>query len=72
MHPLSGALPLPYLLVRVTRGIRLAIGTCLVLLTVEILGSAGLLRPSQYLDGTIVMTLCLMVPKSRANSFLLA
>ena len=36
-------------------------GTSFILLAVELLSTAGPLCPSQYLSGTILMTMCLMV-----------
>ena len=61
MHPLSGALPLPYVPALVTRGVWLLIGTSLRLLAVELLSIAGPLCPTQYRYGTILVTLFLMV-----------
>ena len=73
MHPLSGALPLPYVLARVTRGALVAhIGTRSCLLIVGLFSIAEPLCPSRCLFGTVLVTLCLMVFKSRANAFLLA
>ena len=54
MHPLSGALPLPYVPARVTRG-----NTRLVV--VGLLSIAEALCPSLCLFGTILVTLCFMV-----------
>ena len=58
MHPLSGALPLPYVPACVTRGAMLLIFTRLVLLDVKLLSTAGPLCHSQCLCGTVLMTLC--------------
>ena len=55
MHPLSGVLSLPYALARVTRGAHrhsFATPRC---------GISQYLPTSQYLFGTILVTLCLMV-----------
>ena len=61
MHPLSGALPLPYVPARITRGLWLLISTCLRLLAVEFLSTAEPLCSSQCLFGTTLVSLCLMV-----------
>ena len=62
MHPLSGALPLPYVSARVTRGVLVAnIGTRSRLLVVGFLSIAEPLCPSRCLFGMILVTLCLMV-----------
>ena len=61
MHPLSGALPLLYVPVRVTRGPWLLIDTRSRLLIVGLLGIAEPLCPSWCPFGTIFVTLCLMV-----------
>ena len=62
MHPLSGALPFPYVLARVTRDALVArTGTRMILLAVELLSNTGPLCPSQCLFGTILVTVCLMV-----------
>ena len=62
MHHPSGALPLPNVPARLTRGVFVAlIVSRLRLLAVELLNTAFLLWPSQCLCGTILMTLCLMV-----------
>ena len=61
MHHLSGALPLPYVPVRVTRGAFVAhIGTRSSLLAVGLLSIAEALCPSRCLIETILVTLCLM------------
>ena len=61
MHPLSGALPVPYVSVRVTRGALVAYRFLMHLLAAEPRSTAGLLSPSQYLFGTILVTLCSML-----------
>ena len=61
MHPLSGALPLPYLSARVTRGAFVTYRQSLRLLAVELLNSVEPLCPSQCHFGTILVTLYLMV-----------
>ena len=62
MHPLYGALPVPYVPVRVTRGAvishRFTYGR---LLAVEPRSIAGLLFLCQHLCGTILVTRCSMV-----------
>ena len=58
MHPLSGALPLPNVPARVTRGALVAHSR---LLIVGVLSIAEALCPSLCLFGTILVTLCLMV-----------
>ena len=60
MHALSGALPGPYVPVRVTRGALVAHWFSLDLLAAEPRSTAGLLFPSRYLSGTILVTLCSM------------
>ena len=60
MHPLCGALPAPYVPVRVTRG-------DLRLLAAEPHSIARLLFPSQCLSGTILVTLCSMVWDCRVS-----
>ena len=52
MHPLYGALPVPYVPVRVTLGAH--IGTRMRLLAAEPPSITGLLFPCQYLCGTIL------------------
>ena len=54
MHPLNGALPLPYVPARVTRGHWLLIGTCSRLLVVGLLSIPETLCPSLCLFGTIL------------------
>ena len=54
MHPLSGALPFPYVPARVTLGALVAIGTSSRLLVVGLLSIAEPLCPSQCLIGTIL------------------
>ena len=62
MHPLSGALPLPHVQARVTRGDVVAyIGTRSRILVVGVLSIAEPLCPSRCLFGTILVILCLMV-----------
>ena len=61
MHPLSGALNLPYVLARVTRVLWLLIGTRSCLLVVGLLRIEEPSCPSLCLFGTIVVSLCLMV-----------
>ena len=61
MHPLSGALPLPYVPARVTCVLWLLIGTRLRLLVLGLLSFAEPLCPSRCLFRTILVTLCLMV-----------
>ena len=58
MHPLSGALPLPYMLAHVTRGAFVLIGTHSLFLVVGLLSIAEFLYPSLCLFGTILVTLC--------------
>ena len=60
-HPLSGALPVPYVPVRVTRGDLMHIGILLRLPAAKPRSTAGLLFPSQYLSGMIWLTPYLMV-----------
>ena len=68
MHPLSGALPLPYVPARVTRGALVAhIGTRSRLAVVGVLSITEPLCPSLCLFGTILLTLCLMVWDWRAS-----
>ena len=59
MHRLYGALPVPYVRVRVTRGA--AHRYTMRLLSAEPRINAGLLFPCQYLCGTILVTPCSMV-----------
>ena len=63
MHPLSSALPLPYVPARVTRAmvLWLLIGTRSRLLFAGLLSIAEALCPSLCLFGTILVILCLMV-----------
>ena len=61
MHPLYGALRVPYVPVRVTRGAGSHIGSLMRLLAAEPRSIAGLLLPCQYLCGTILVTPCSMV-----------
>ena len=61
LHPLSGALPLPYVPARVTRGAFLLIRTRLRFLAVELLSTAEPCAPTQCLYGTILVDLYLMV-----------
>ena len=61
MHPLSGALPLPYVPARITVVLWLLICTRSRLLVVGLLSIAEALRSSLCLFGTILVTLCLMV-----------
>ena len=61
MHPLSGALPFPYVPARVTRVLLLLIGTHSSLLIEGLLNIVEILCPSRCLFGTILVTLCLMV-----------
>ena len=56
LHPLYGALPVPYVPVLVTRSAVIAHGTILRLLAAEPRSIAGLLFPFQYLCGTILVT----------------
>ena len=58
MHPLCGALPLPYVPVRVTRA---HIDSLMRLLAAEPRSIAGLLFACQYLCGPILVTPCSMV-----------
>ena len=60
-HPLCGALPVPYVPVRVTRGALIAHRYTFVPPAVEPRTTAPLLFPSQYLSGTIWLTPYLMV-----------
>ena len=55
MHPLYGALPVLYVLLRVTRGARTLLHF-MRLLPAEPLCIAGLLFPCQYLCGAILVT----------------
>ena len=83
MHPLSGALPLPYVPMRVTRDALVLIGTRLRLLAAELLSTAEPFCSSQCLVLTFLVTLCLLVwdwrveeqshcfPVGRSCSFLL-
>ena len=64
MHPLSGALPLPFVPVRVTRGALVAHRR---LLVVGLLSIAEPLCPSLCLFGTILVTLCLMMSDWRVS-----
>ena len=61
MHPLYGALPAPYVPVRVSRGAWSHIGTPMRLLAAEHRSISGFLFPRQYLSGTIILTPCSMV-----------
>ena len=61
MHPLSGALPLPYVPACVTVVLWLLIGTLSCLLVVGLLSIAEPLCSFRCLSGTILVTLCLMV-----------
>ena len=62
MHPFNGALHLPYVPARVTRGALVAhIGTLSRLLVVGLLSTVKPLCPSQCLSGTILVTLYFMV-----------
>ena len=61
MHPLSGALPLPYVPGMFLMVLWLLIGTRSPLLVVGLLSIAESLCPSRCLFGTILVTLCLMV-----------
>ena len=61
MHPLCGALPVPYVPGRVIRGVWSHIGILMRLLSVEPRSTAGLLYSSQYLSGIILLALCSMV-----------
>ena len=56
MHPLCGALPVPYVSVRVTRGALNAHRYTYAHPAAEPHSSAGLLFPSQYLSGTLWLT----------------
>ena len=53
MHPLYGALPVPYVPVRVTRGVWTQIGILMRLLAADPRSTAGLFFSSQYIRGTI-------------------
>ena len=59
MHPLSGALPLPYVPARVTRGALVLICTRLRLHAAELLNTTGPLCPSRclwnHLDDPVLM-----------------
>ena len=61
MHPLSGALPFPYMRHVLLLVLWLLIGTSSRLLVVGLLSIAQPLCPSRCLFGTILVTLCLMV-----------
>ena len=61
MHPLRGALPLPYVPARVTRGALVAHSTRSRLCVLGLLSIAEPLCPSLRLFRTILVTLCLMV-----------
>ena len=61
MHPLYGALPVPYVLVRVTRGAVIAHRYTYATPAAEPRSIAGLLFRFQYLCGTILMTPCSML-----------
>ena len=61
MHPLYGALPVPYVPVRVTRGAVSHIGTLMRLLAAEPLSITGHLFHGQCPCGTILVTPCSMV-----------
>ena len=69
LHPLYGALPVPYVPVRVTRG---AFGSLMCLLASEPRSIAGLLFPFQYLCEPGFNGVGLAGFKSRANVSLLA
>ena len=76
LHPLYGALPVPYVLVRVHVALRLQIGTLMCLLTAEPLSIAGLLFPFSVslwndLSDPIFDGVGLTGFKSRANAFLM-
>ena len=60
-HPLCGALPVPYVPVRVTRGALIAHRYTFAPPAVEPRSTALLLFPSQYLSGMIWLTPYLMV-----------
>ena len=77
VHPLNGALPGPYVPVRVIRGALVDIGTLMHRLAAEPCSTAGLLFPSRCPSGTILLTaysmgLGLAGFKSRAIASLLA
>ena len=78
MHSLSGALHVPYVPVRVTRGALVAHRYSYIsLLAAESRSTAGILLPSQCPCGTILLTLYSMmwdwrVSRLAANAFLLA
>ena len=78
VHPDFGALPVPYVPVRITRAAVMHIDTLMRLLTAERRSISGLLLSCQYLYGTILVTLYSMVwnwrvtRACRANAFLLA
>ena len=55
MHPLNGALPGPYVPVRVTRGAWSHIGSLMHRLAAELRSTAGLLFPYQCPSGTILL-----------------
>ena len=61
MHPLCGALLMPYVPVRVTRGNLIAHRDTYCLPAAEPRSTTGLLFPSQYLSGTIWLTSYSMV-----------
>ena len=61
MHPLYGALPVPFVPVRVHAVLLSHIGTLMRLLAAEPLSFAGHLFPGQCLCGTILVTPCSMV-----------
>ena len=75
MHPLSGALPLPYVPALLLVVLWLLIGTRSRLLVVWLLSIAEALCPSRCLFGTVLVTLCLMVwdwrvSRAEQNAFL--
>ena len=61
MHPLYGALPVPYVPVQVTQVLLSHIGTPMHLLAAEPRSIAGHLFPGQCLCGTILVIPCSMV-----------
>ena len=68
IHPLCGALPVPYVPVRVTRGAVIAHRfTYMRLVAAEPRSIAGLLFRCQYLCGTILVTPCSMVRDRRVS-----
>ena len=61
MHPLSGALPLPYVPASVTRGALVAHRHSFASPRCRLLSTAEALCPSLCLFGTVLVTPCLMV-----------